>query len=152
MTLITENLSTYRIYISMRHRCSNKKNQRYGGRGIRVCNDWSTFEAFFVDMGAKPDGMSLDRKDNELGYSKENCRWATPKQNSRNTSRNKFYSIYGVSKCISEWSEVSGINKTTILLRIKRGWPIEAAVFMPTDKSKWAELMQPLMQQAGLSK
>ena len=64
----------------MRQRCENPKHKSYasyGGRGITVCPEWGTFEVFFADMGSKPRGLTLERSDNEKGYSKDNCIWAT---------------------------------------------------------------------------
>lgn len=78
---------TYRIWTNMKDRCSNPKTpgyRYYGARGIRVCERWSAFEAFLADMGPAPDGLTLDRKDNYSGYSKENCRWATWKEQMAN--------------------------------------------------------------------
>jgi hypothetical protein len=83
---------TYRSWASMIQRTTNPKAPnyyRYGGRGITVCARWNTemggsFEAFLEDMGERPEGMTLDRNNNNLGYYKENCRWATPSQQQRN--------------------------------------------------------------------
>lgn len=129
--LTTKYLRTYRVYVSMLHRCRNVNHPNYasyGGRGITVCERWLSFEHFLNDLGPQPAGMQLDRINNDKGYSPDNCRWATRKQNSRNTRRNHILVINGESACISEWAERAGINKTTLLLRIRRGWSPEQAV------------------------
>ncbi len=78
----------YASWFSMIQRCYNPKNKsyyRYGGRGIGVCERWrGSFADFLADMGERPPGLSLDRINNELGYSAENCRWSTPKEQANN--------------------------------------------------------------------
>lgn len=79
--------STHRIWWAMLERCENPKDTRYvdyGGRGITVCERWHIFENFFADMGERPSGRTLDRRDNDLGYSPENCRWATSAEQRKN--------------------------------------------------------------------
>ena len=84
---------TYCTWFSMKYRC--KKDERYSKRGITVCEEWNNFENFLKDMGERPEGMSLDRIENDKGYYKENCRWATPLEQSLNR-RNVFYEFQGV--------------------------------------------------------
>lgn len=77
----------YMAWQQMKDRCFNPKNKRYrdyGGRGITVCSEWLKFENFYSDMGDKPEGLSLDRINNNGNYNKENCKWSTPKEQANN--------------------------------------------------------------------
>jgi len=78
---------TYISWQDMRQRCNYPKAvwyENYGGRGITVCDRWDRFENFLADMGVRPEGMTIDRKENDLGYFKENCKWSTPKEQANN--------------------------------------------------------------------
>ena len=127
--------SEYFAWSGMRERCFNKNNQsyeRYGGRGITVCERWQGrdgFTNFLADMGQKPTpGHTIERRDNNGNYEPGNVRWATRKEQARNTRRNRLITSGGETKCLHEWAEVSGINPFTILRRLKVGWPVELAI------------------------
>lgn len=108
----------YGIWQSMIGRCYRKSNgsyKNYGAKGITVCDKWKTFEGFFEDMGFCGD-LCLDRIDNTKGYSKENCRWVTHKQNNRNKSNN----VIVAGKTLAEWAEITGISKPVISYRLNK--------------------------------
>jgi len=123
----------------MHSRCYGTGNARYashGGRGIRVCDRWrleNGFENFLADMGERPSrSHSLDRINNDGDYEPGNCRWATPKEQSNNTRRNRRITCNGVTMTIGDWGKVTGINRQTIAARIDvRGWPEDKAVSTP---------------------
>lgn len=115
---------TYRSFYNMLHRCykaSHKNFDNYGGRGIKVCDRWKdSFDNFFSDMGEKPIGMTLDRINNDKNYDPDNCRWATQKVQSRNTSRNINLVFNGETKCITDWAKLLGISKYALIARINK--------------------------------
>lgn len=128
--------STYHIWVGMVQRCTNplaKDFPRYGGAGITVCERWLTFANFLADMGVRPKGKSLDRTNNLLGYSPENCRWATVTQQARNQSTNRILAHSGEAKCVAEWAEQLQMSPVTLLARLGRGWSIERALTTPVD-------------------
>jgi hypothetical protein len=89
---------TYSIWLMMKQRCQNPKNRHfynYGARGIKVCDNWQSFEGFFKDMGKKPEGLSLERIDNDGNYCKENCKWATRLEQNNNRRDNTTFIIEG---------------------------------------------------------
>ncbi len=122
----------YEIWGSMRKRCNNSNSEDYplyGGRGIKVCDRWNSFENFIADMGLCPEKHSIDRIDVNKNYSPENCRWATATQQARNKRNNRWIDVDGVVKTMIEWSELSGVHRTCIGKRLRRGWVPAQAVW-----------------------
>lgn len=114
---------SYKSWCAMKSRCNNANqtaNKRYANLGYDP--NWELFENFVKDMGERPIGMTLDRIDNNKGYSKENCRWATSKQQNRNTRRNVLITHNGKTQCMKDWAEETGIPYPTIQDRVRRGW------------------------------
>lgn len=131
--------SIYGIWCSMKSRCLNKNTvayKDYGGRGITVCERWMTFANFYEDMGDKPDGMSIERKDNDLGYCKENCEWAPMARQAQNRRSARIITARGVSMSMTDWAKASGIRVATIWHRISIGWPEDDAVTVPLIKDR----------------
>lgn len=132
----------YSVYRGMLNRCNNPHchaYEKYGGRGIKVSQRWlgeDGFSNFCQDMGERADGMTLDRIDNDAGYSKDNCRWATAKQQANNTRKNKKLTIGNETKTLSEWCEVYGINKSTVESRLRSGWTVGESLLIPSCKGR----------------
>jgi hypothetical protein len=119
---------TYQSWNAMRQRCGDASQtyyERYGGSGITVCERWKLFSNFLEDMGVRPEGKTLDRIDNSGNYEPGNCRWATRKEQARNTSANFFITHNGETKCLAEWAEHLGMCRMQISRRIRNGWPVE---------------------------
>ncbi len=121
----------YKSWSSMKSRCLNKNNKDhkdYGGRGITVCDSWLIFENFYADMGDRPQGKTLDRKNNDKGYCKSNCKWSTPKEQSNNMRKNCFLTYQNKTLSIRQWSEKLDIKYETIKSRLRYGWSVEEAL------------------------
>lgn len=122
----------YKTWDSMRQRCTNPRNthwRHYGGRGITVCDRWSSFEAFLEDMGRRPSrGLSLDRIDVNGNYEPGNCRWATAVEQARNQRRSRVLTAFGRTQHIAEWAQQCGLTMEGIARRLRIGLPPEQAV------------------------
>jgi lambda repressor-like predicted transcriptional regulator len=117
----------YRTWNAMIARCTNPKNpswKRYGGRGITVCESWrQSFEQFLADMGRRPSlSYSLERKDNNVGYSPGNCVWATAKEQNNNTRANRIIEHEGTRLTLAQWADKAGMSLQTFHGRLRRGW------------------------------
>lgn len=125
---------TYVSWYSALGRCTNLCNPgwpHYGGRGITICDRWKDFRLFLEDMGTRPDGTSLERKDNSKGYDPENCVWATQSEQMWNTRRTVKVLLQGEVLNIRQLAERSGLPEALIRQRLKTGWAPERAISTP---------------------
>jgi hypothetical protein len=138
----------YDVWYGMVSRCTDESAtsySNYGARGVRVCDRWMGADGlknFIEDMGPRPPGLTLERKDNSAGYSPENCVWATPKQQALNRRDNRLLTFRGETLPVSAWSERVGIGKVTISERLGRGWSVEKALTTPVDMRRVPKSMR----------
>lgn len=126
----------HRSWTQLIQRCTNPNNPayaKYGGRGITVCARWrNSFVDFLADMGERPSlGHSLDRIDNDAGYFKENCRWATKSEQACNRRSNRLLTLGAETLPVMEWSRRTGLKRSTIEQRLVYGWSVERALTTP---------------------
>lgn len=130
---------TYNAWMAMRARCENPSTDRYdryGGRGIRVCPQWSKFENFLADMGPAPSSEhSIDRKDTEGHYEPGNCRWATEEEQANNRSTNRVVEFNGERLTVAQWARKLGMDYGKLQHRLDLGWSLDRALD-PRAKSK----------------
>lgn len=135
MPRITHGMSKtklYSIFRSMHERCECRTHRAYGyygARGISVCDRWRDFNNFVSDMGHPLKGYSLDRIDNNKGYSPENCRWATRLEQQNNTRATHLVEHDGEVLSISQWAKKIGVSRNRIRTRLQRGMSIQDALF-----------------------
>lgn len=125
------------IWEMMRQRCLNPKYNQfhdYGGRGVTICKRWLKFENFLMDMGLRPIGKTLERKNNNRGYSKANCIWATHTEQMRNRRNTRLLMHRGRTQSLPAWAEELGLNYQTLYVRIYQyGWPVQKALTTKLD-------------------
>lgn len=127
----------YRIWGNMCNRCSNSNNpawDRYGGRGITVCDEWKSFECFrdWAMKNGYADNLTLDRRDNDMGYNPSNCRWVDRFAQANNKRDNHVIAYNGETKTLAEWARTIGIPYKTLHNRVvSMDWPIERAFTQP---------------------
>lgn len=127
------NTPTFRTWCQMRWRCSvatHPDYQRYGARGISVCERWSDFNNFLADMGERPEGMTIDRINVDDNYEPTNCRWANPKEQARNRRSSRMLTFNGETKSLAEWAEYLCIERKCLQMRLKT-WTLERALNEP---------------------
>lgn len=122
----------YHAWQAMRQRCFTKHHPEYpnyGARGITVCDQWRySFPAFFADVGLRPSKKhSIERRDNDKGYSPENCYWGTTRDQNKNKRSNHFVEYRGKSLTVTDWALELGINPNTLSERLRKGWSVERA-------------------------
>lgn len=131
------------IWDSMKKRCCNPNEpayKNYGGRGIKVCNEWlNSFFAFreWATENGYSDDLSIDRIDVNGNYCPENCRWVDAKTQCNNRRNNHAITFMGETHTISEWSKITGIHQDVILYRIKAGWDVERALTEKVRVRRW---------------
>ena len=130
----------YDVWHHMRQRCLNKNSslyKYYGNREIKIDPKWDSFANFKEDMGSGyKKGLTLDRIDNNKGYSKENCRWATWDQQSKNKRNNVVIQYNGESHVLIDWAKIVGITYKSICGRREKGWNIRQMLETPFKKRK----------------
>jgi hypothetical protein len=140
MSLRKQYPKEYAAWNAAKQRCTNRKLRawhNYGGRGIRFCKRWDSFELFFKDMGPKPSPKhSLDRIDNNKAYKKTNCRWATQSEQANNRYNVIVLTWQGKTQGIKEWAAELGMKEMTLRQRIQNGWSTERALTMSTSRNK----------------
>lgn len=126
----------FRTWMQMLGRCylsTHKQFSDYGGRGIIVSDEWrQSFETFYRDMGPRPSAKhSLDRRNNDDGYSRTNCRWATIREQQRNRRSTRFLTHDDKTLSVAEWAEVLGLPTGTLEKRLSNGWSVTDAFTRP---------------------
>lgn len=130
----------YRIWKAMKWRCNPKSPdyKHYGARGITVCKEWEhSFEAFrdWAMAHGYAENLTIDRINNDKGYSPDNCRWITQGKQNLNKRNNHTVTYQGRTQTLSQWAKEFGLNSSTLHRRLKEGWPVEKALTTPPEKS-----------------
>lgn len=143
--------TTYTIWRGMKRRCSDPKAKdynRYGGKGILICERWKdSFENFLHDMGERPSkNHTLDRIDSAGNYEPTNCRWATWKEQQNNRCNNLRIEFNGVTKTTAEWTAELGFSRLLINDRLGRGWSIKDALSTVPRRRASSVKSEPLLR------
>jgi len=126
----------------MKQRCANPKATKYeiyGGKGVRVCDEWQEYEPFhkWAMANEYKNSLTIDRIDNNGDYCPENCRWATYRKQNLNKSQNRLVAFKGKTMPLAEWAERLGMNYSTLRARLSQyGWPVEKALTKPVRERR----------------
>lgn len=132
----------YNIWNGMIGRCTRESYpsyKNYGGKGIRVCEEWiNSFDAFreWALSHGYADNLTIDRIDSKADYSPDNCKWSSMKEQQNNKMNNHLVTFEGVTKTVAQWAEVLGIKQHTLYTRLKRNWSAEKALTTPARGRK----------------
>lgn len=132
---LSHKIPEYGSWKRMHQRCNDPnvpEYRRYGGRGITVCPEWRDFDRFMSDMGRRPfNGATLERINNDLGYSADNCRWDTRRAQALNKASSRLLTFNGETMSMSEWSERMHVPYFRLRSRLRIGWTVERALTTP---------------------
>lgn len=142
-----EESKEYRCWRHMKDRCYSPKDgqyHNYGARGITVCERWRKFENFFEDMGKCPEGLTIERVNNDGNYEPGNCKWATKEEQMNNTRRNRWVKHKGITKTLTQWARVLNMSESTLRARLKKdNWATERAFSIPVGEIRCRHLCPP---------
>jgi hypothetical protein len=129
----------------MKQRCLNPKNDHYkdyGGRGIKICEEWLQFEAFYAwaQISGYEESLTIDRKNNNGNYCPENCRWVSQKEQTKNKRSNVMLTLKGKTQCLAVWADDLEINYSTLRARKKNGWSDEKTLTIPVQKHQRTQI------------
>lgn len=131
----------YHIHENIKQRCTNSNNNRYkdyGGRGIKICEEWLQFETFYAwaQSNEYDNTLTIDRIDNNGNYYPENCRWVTPKEQTKNKRSNVMLTLGDKTQCAMDWSKELNIKYETLIARKRYGWSDDKILTTPVQKYK----------------
>lgn len=126
----------HKIWRGMLGRCNadlENQHPRYAGRGIRVCSEWSRYEAFkaWAEATGYSEGLTIERNDNDGDYTPENCRWVLKAEQAKNRRTSRRITHEGKTMILQDWSRETGLEASTILYRLRAGWTTERALTVP---------------------
>lgn len=133
-------------WMNMKSRClckTNPRYEKYGGRGIKVCDQWLKFDNFLNDMGECPDGYSIERIDVNGHYEPSNCKWIPLHHQGKNRRKSFFLTAFGKTQTLMEWSVETGLTYKVLFTRHKNGWPVHMVLSVPPNHGNRIKRLMP---------